>query len=169
MISIEEYLEMLKMKKDQKPTPNLRDLLGIKEPSDRGGKKPIFKKAHFTIWYFVIAFLIILFIQNYISSRRDEDIITYSEFKESLRADKIKDLAITPELITGKRETEKGLRKFQTVRVEDADLVKELEARHVRYEGKVAIAEGPGTGFHLYSLLARYLEEHLPPVPLSGQ
>ncbi len=81
MISFEEYLERLKMKKDQKSTPNLRDLLGIKEPSDRGGKKPIFKKAHFTIWYFVIAFLIILLIQNYISSRKDEDVITYSEFK----------------------------------------------------------------------------------------
>jgi cell division protease FtsH len=130
-------LERLKMKKDQKPTPDLRDLLRIKDPSDRGGKKPIFKKAHFTIWYFVIAFLIILLIQNYISSRRDEDVITYSEFKESLRADKIKDLAITSEVITGKRETEKGLRKFQTVRVEDADLVKELEAHHVKYEGKV--------------------------------
>ena len=137
MISFEEYLERLKMKKDQKPTPSLRDLLGIKEPSDRGGKKPIFKKAHFTIWYFVIAFLIILLIQNYITSRKDEDVITYSEFKASLRADKIKDLAITPELITGRRETEKGLRKFQTVRVEDADLVKELETHHVRYEGKV--------------------------------
>ena len=38
------------------------------------------------------------------------------------------------------------------------------------YPGRThAIAEGPGTGFHLYSLLARYLEEHLPPVPLSGQ
>jgi len=46
------------MKKDQKPSSNLRDLLGIKEPSDRGGKKPILKKTHFTIWYFVIAILI---------------------------------------------------------------------------------------------------------------
>ena len=53
MISSEEYLEILKMKKDQKPTSDLRDLLRIKEPSDRGGKKPILKKTHFTIWYFV--------------------------------------------------------------------------------------------------------------------
>jgi dipeptidyl-peptidase-4 len=38
------------------------------------------------------------------------------------------------------------------------------------YPGRThAIAEGPGTGFHLYCLLARYLEEHLPRVPLSGQ
>jgi len=45
------------MKKDQKPSSDLRDLLRIKEPSDRGGKKPIFKKTHFTIWYFVIAII----------------------------------------------------------------------------------------------------------------
>ena len=58
------------MKKDQKPSSSLRDLLGIKEPSDRGGKKPILKRTHFTIWYFVIAFLIILLIQNYMMTKK---------------------------------------------------------------------------------------------------
>jgi cell division protease FtsH len=125
------------MKKDQKPSSNLRDLLGIKEPSDRGGKKPILKRTHFTIWYFVIAFLIILLIQNYIMTRKTEDVIPYSEFKETLRTDKIKDLTITPESINGERETEKGIRGFQTVRVEDPDLVKDLEAHRVQYKGKV--------------------------------
>jgi cell division protease FtsH len=128
---------MLKMKKDQKQTPDLRDLFRIKEPQDRGGKKPILKKTHFTIWYFVIAILLIMLIQNYIVSRKTEDVIPYSEFKESLRAGKIKDLTITAESINGERETEKGLRRFQTVRVEDADLVKELEASHVKYTGKI--------------------------------
>src|SRR4030043_2137922 len=118
MISSVEYLEIPKMKKDQKTTSNLRDLLRIKEPSDRGGKKPILKKTHFTVWYFVIAFLIILLIQNYIMTKKAEDVIPYSEFKESLRTDKIKDLTITPESINGQRETGKGLRPFQTIRVE---------------------------------------------------
>ncbi len=125
------------MKKDQKPSSNLRDLLRIKEPSDRDGKKPNLKKTRFTIWYFVIAFLIILFIQQYIMPKKTEDVIPYSEFKQSIRADKIKELTITPESINGERETEKGLREFQTVRVEDPDLVKELEAHHVKYTGKV--------------------------------
>ena len=125
------------MKKDQKPSSDLRDLLRIKEPSDRGGKKPIFRKTHFTIWYFVIAFLIILLIQNYMMTRKTEDVIPYSEFKESLRTGKIKDLTITVESINGERETEKGVRGFQTVRVEDPDLVKELESYHVQYKGKI--------------------------------
>jgi len=57
------------MKREQKQPPNLRDLLRLKDSSDRGGKKPGLKKAHFTIWYFLIAFLIILLIQNYFVSK----------------------------------------------------------------------------------------------------
>ncbi len=125
------------MPKNQKPSSNLKDLLKIKEPHDRGRKKPVLKKTHFTIWYFLIAFLIILLIQNYIVSKRAEDVIPYSEFKESLRAGRIKNITITQESITGERETEKGVRKFQTVRVEDPDLVKELEAHRIQYTGKV--------------------------------
>jgi cell division protease FtsH len=126
------------MKKEQRRPSDLRQLLGIKEPPDRGGKKkPTLKKTHFTIWYFVIAFLIILLIQNYFVMKKTEDVISYSEFKEALRANKIKDITITQETISGERETEKGPRKFQTVRVEDSDLVKELEASKIRYTGKV--------------------------------
>ncbi len=125
------------MKKDQKPPPDLRDLLRLKEPSNRGGKKPALKKTHFTIWYFVIALLIIFLIQNYVVQKRAEDVIPYSEFKQALRSGKIKELTISQETIQGERETEKGSRKFQTVRVEDPDLVKELEANHVKYTGKV--------------------------------
>ena len=126
------------MKKEQRKTSNLKEFLGFKEPPDRGGKKkPTLKKTHFTIWYFVIAFLIILFIQNYFVMKKTEDVISYSEFKEALRANKIKDITITPETISGERETENGPRKFQTVRVEDSDLVKELEASKIKYTGKV--------------------------------
>jgi cell division protease FtsH len=138
MISSKGFLEVHKMKKEQRKPSDLRQLLGIKEPSDRGGmKKPTLKKTHFTIWYFVIAFLIILLIQNYFVMKKTEDVISYSEFKEALRANKIKDITITPETISGERETEKGPRKFQTVRVEDSDLVKELEAAKIKYTGKV--------------------------------
>lgn len=125
------------MKKDQRSPPDLKDLLRLKEPSNRGGKKPVLKKTHFTIWYFVIALLIIFLIQNYLVQKRAEDVIPYSEFKQALRTGKIKELTISQETIQGERETEKGSRKFQTVRVEDPDLVKELEANRVKYTGKV--------------------------------
>jgi cell division protease FtsH len=125
------------MKKDQKTPSNLREFLRIKEPSDRGGKKPALKKTRFTIWYFVIAILIIFLVQNYIMTKKAEVDLPYSEFKTALRAGKIKTLTVTTESITGEIESQKGLQKFQTVRVEDPDLVKELDSLHVKYEGKV--------------------------------
>ena len=124
------------MKKDQKSPTNLRELFGMKEPSG-GGKKPFFKKTHFTIWYFLIAFLVILLIQNYFVAKKAEDVISYSEFKEAVREGKVKELTITDESIAGVRETEKGPRRFQTVRVADPDLVKDLEVHHVKYTGKI--------------------------------
>jgi cell division protease FtsH len=124
------------MSKDQKSTPNLRDLLGMKDPSDRG-KNPLMKKTNFTIWYILIAFLVILLIQNYLTTQKAEEVIPYSDFKAAVKAGKIKDLVITDEFISGQRETEKGLQRFQTVRVVDPDLVKELDESHIRYTGKV--------------------------------
>jgi cell division protease FtsH len=125
------------MKKDQKSTSDLRDFFRLKEPSDRGGKKPILKKTHFTIWYFLIAFAIIVLIQHYLIPKKAEVVIPYSQFKELLQAGKVSDIIITDEAISGKMELEKGSESFQTVRVVDPDLVKQLEARHVKYTGKV--------------------------------
>ena len=125
------------MKKDQKPTSDLRDLFRMKEPSDRGGKKPFLKKTHFTIWYFLIAFVIIVLIQQYLMPKKAEVVIPYSQFKELLQAGKVSDVIITDEALSGKMETEKGSENFQTVRVVDPDLVKQLEAHHVKYTGKV--------------------------------
>jgi len=125
------------MKKDQKTPPTLRDLFRIKEPPDRGGKKPALKKTRFTIWYFVIAILIIFLVQNYIMTKKTEVAISYSEFKDALRTGKVKDLTVMAESISGEIEGEKGPQKFQAVRVEDPDLVKELDSQHVKYTGKI--------------------------------
>jgi len=127
---------MFQMKRDPKSSSKLREIFGIKEPSG-GGKKPFFKKTHFTIWYFLIAFLVILLIQNYFVTKKAEDVIPYSEFKEAIRAEKVKDITITDEAINGVRETDKGPRRFQTIRVVDPDLVKDLDAHNVKYTGKI--------------------------------
>ncbi len=124
------------MPKDQKPMSNLRNFFGIKEPSDRG-KNPLMKKTNFTIWYVLIAFLIILLVQNYFTAKKVEEVIPYSDFKEAVTSGKVKDIVITDETITGVRETEKGSQRFQTVRVADPELVKELDSNRIKYTGKV--------------------------------
>ena len=125
------------MKREQKQPPTLKDLLRLKDSSDRSGKKPGFKKAHFTIWYFLIAFLIILLIQNYFVSKKVEDVISYSEFKTAVKEGKVKEITITDENITGLRQVDNDFRRFTAVRVVDPDLVKELESQQVKYTGKV--------------------------------
>jgi len=125
------------MKREQKQAPNLRDLLRLKDSSDRSGKKPGLKKAHFTIWYFLIAFLIILLIQNYFVSKKVEDVISYSEFKSAVKEGKVKEVTITDENISGLRQVDNDARRFTTVRVVDPDLVKDLESQQVKFTGKV--------------------------------
>ena len=134
-ISFKESLENDEMKKDSKSSPNLKDLFGIKDPSDRG-KNPFFKKTHFTIWYFLIAFLVILLIQNYFVTKKVEDVIPYSEFKETVKREgQGSDHHGRNHL--GTEGDGEGPPEFQTVRVVDPDLVKDLDAHHIKYTGKI--------------------------------
>ena len=93
-------------------------------------------KVHFSIWYFLIAFLFISVLQQYLFSRRIET-IPYSQFKQQLAADNVSTLAIEPESISGtfKGADKKPGQEFVTVRVEDPGLVKDLDEHKVRYSG----------------------------------
>lgn len=125
------------MKNNLKHLHNWRDHFGIKERLERGGKTPFLKETPSTIWYFLVVFLLMGLIQNHFGAPKREDIISYSEFKETVREAKVKDLTITDESITGVRETDKGSREFKTIRVADPDLVKDLEANRVKYAGRI--------------------------------
>jgi cell division protease FtsH len=64
--------------------------------------------------------------------------IGYSEFKQYLREDRIQKVVVGTDSITGefKNPPDPKQTKFNTVRVEDPDLVKDLEARKVTYSGE---------------------------------
>ena len=57
----------------------------------------------------------ILLIQNYMATQKVEQVIPYSDFKESVKTGKVKDLVITDEYITGQKETDKGLQSSYSV------------------------------------------------------
>ena len=57
-------------------------------------------KTHFSIWYFLIAFLLITYLQQYFFSPKVET-IPYSQFKQNLVAGNVTKLIIGPENITG--------------------------------------------------------------------
>ncbi|MGE5247741.1 MAG: ATP-dependent zinc metalloprotease FtsH [Verrucomicrobiota bacterium] len=139
---------------NQEPDANwisrLRDAL--KPAPAQSTKDNLPPKVHFSIWYFLIAFLIISTLQQYFLSRRVET-IPYSQFKQQVAADNVSTLTIGPETIRGtlKGEGKKPGQEFVTVRVSDPGLVKELDQHKVDY-----------TGFHESKFLANVLSWIIP-------
>jgi cell division protease FtsH len=126
---------------NRKQKSNLRDFLGLGNSPGKGKKRPSppSKKTHFTVWYIIVAFLLIFLLQNYLASQNVNE-ISYSEFKNLVRENKVEDLVITPENIKGKIKGTEGTdatdKSFQTVRVEDSELIKELDKKGIEYKGK---------------------------------
>jgi cell division protease FtsH len=105
-------------------------------PDPQRKKNALPPKAHFSIWYFLIIFLLISVVQNYFLAPRVEN-IPYSKFKQSLAEGQVNNLVIGPDKINGKLKAkgDKAEQDFVTIRVEDPNLIKELDERKVSYSG----------------------------------
>jgi cell division protease FtsH len=130
----------MKMTADEKKPPRedlkekFRELFAPGSPQNKKDTLP--PKAHFSIWYFLIAFFLITYLQQNFFSPKVET-IPYSEFKQNLVAGNVTKLVIGPENING---TIKGIGKkpeqaFTTLRVDDPNLVKELDEHKIDYSG----------------------------------
>ena len=61
------------------------------------------KREHqFSLWYFILAFLAIIWIQGWIASQSAVKSIPYSEFQQLLAQGKLADVVVGPQQITGK-------------------------------------------------------------------
>lgn len=100
-------------------------------------KKSLPPKTHFSIWYFLIAILLIMYLQQYFFAPKVET-ITYSQFKQKVAEGTVSKLTIGPESITGTLKGKQGKpdRPFTAVRVDDPGLVKELDDRKIDYSGR---------------------------------
>ena len=96
--------------------------------------KPSPSTARFSIWYFLIAILVIGYLQPYLFASNVET-IPYSRLKQYIAAGTVKELVIGPSKIDGRL---KGLpeQRITTIRVNDVDLVKELEGHGISYSGR---------------------------------
>ncbi len=102
----------------------------------RGKKENNNKKTRsFTFLYFIIAFIAMVIINSYIF-KSEVKTIPYSEFKELIPKGKISDVVIDSETIQGSLTTEDNKKtRFLTSRVEDPDLVKELQKSNIKFSG----------------------------------
>jgi cell division protease FtsH len=112
-----------------------RSIFGLRDSQKKQTGLP--PRTHFSIWYFMIAILLITYLQQYIFAPKVET-IPYGQFKQSLAEGTVSKLTIGPEHITGtlKEKDQKSDKVFTTVRVDDPGLVKELDERKVGYQGR---------------------------------
>jgi cell division protease FtsH len=113
----------------------------IKGSGNGGPNKgdPARNKVRFSIWYYLIAgMLVFLWFQGYTGGQQTER-ISYSDFKQWAREGKVEDLVVGPEQITGKVKGEDGkpAKPFVTVRIEDPELVGQLEQKGIKFSGYV--------------------------------
>ncbi|NOT21530.1 MAG: ATP-dependent zinc metalloprotease FtsH [Nitrospiraceae bacterium] len=101
---------------------------------------PVNKKISFSV---LCAFLIIgavLFVHNFTTPMQMLEELPYSEFKTLLAAGNVAEITVTRQSLIGKLKPEEGskeLKLFTTVRVEDPDLVKDLNVRNVKFTGMI--------------------------------
>src|SRR6266540_3506098 len=102
-------------------------------------RKSIGPGLPFSFWYVLVAIGFLLVIQNVLFARPFEQ-LPYSDFKASVRQDRIEDVQISAHTIRGTLRPSTGEKspplRFMTVRVDDPDLVQELEAHNVKYTGQ---------------------------------
>jgi len=112
-------------------------------------------KQQMTMWYFALAFLAVVFLQDMFAGGRHTETLAYSEFKALMHAGKVSDLVVTDTAISGRLSTSglQGLlpaerltaisaltgkeNYFTTVKVDDPGLVADLEAAKLRFSGKI--------------------------------
>ncbi len=109
------------------------------------------KKQTFSIWYMLLALALIMVLQEFIDGQRTQT-LSYSEFKQALAAGKVDDITLQPGLVSGRLNVDGleqvlpaarvetirksgGEHRFVTVRVDDPELVPQLDAAKVRYAG----------------------------------
>lgn len=107
----------------------------------------------FSIWYFLLVFTLILGIQNYLYSSHVEN-LSYSSFKTLLKAGKLDNITVSERTISGTlrdnglegllpeerlaelRQSGPGEHQFKTVRMDDPDLIQDLEAANISFSGR---------------------------------
>jgi cell division protease FtsH len=102
--------------------------------------KTMDKKFTLSIWYFIIAFWGLIILQEIYFAAQHMDEVPYSQFKVWVQEGKVEQVSITDKSINGKlksEHTKNGSQWFETIRVDDPDLVRLLEEKGVEYAGVV--------------------------------
>ena len=110
------------------------------EPSKkRPGLSPPGRRFKFSIWYLVAVLVVLVAVQTFMTGQRNAS-VPYSQFKKMVADGRVSKLVVMNEKIIGEERLDSAgtsrVRTFETIRVEDADLVKQLEEKGIQFEGR---------------------------------
>ncbi|MBS0149666.1 MAG: ATP-dependent zinc metalloprotease FtsH [Nitrospira sp.] len=97
-------------------------------------------KVSFSIWYVLLAMMAVVLVHDLIHGLNKVEELPYSEFKKLVADGKIAEVSVANLVLTGKLKPEgesKEQKSFATVRVEDPDLVRELNQHGVTFTGVI--------------------------------
>ncbi len=99
------------------------------------------KEQRFHFIAMLVGFAALMLFQLYFQAERVLQ-MPYSDFKKALREGKVAEVTLTGDVLRGSvratdNEGKEALRPFVSVRVSDPDLVRELEAKNVKFTGVV--------------------------------
>ena len=97
-------------------------------------------KVSFSIWYVLLAMMAVVLVHDLIHALNRVEELPYSEFKKLVADGKIAEVSVANLVLTGKLKPEgesKEQKSFATVRVEDPDLVRELNQHGVTFTGVI--------------------------------
>jgi cell division protease FtsH len=99
------------------------------------------KLRRFSIWYVFIALWALMLFQIFVTPFFAPTELSYSDFKAAVAVGKVEEVSISSTMIHGKFKAETGdmqsSKLFQTVRVDDPDLIRHLEEHHVKITGVI--------------------------------
>jgi len=98
------------------------------------------KKISFSIWYVFLAIWAIIIVHDFIYALQKIEELPYSEFRTLVANGKVAEVSIGSHTLTGKLKPEgesKEEKLFETVRVEDPDLVRDLNQHGVKFTGVI--------------------------------
>ncbi len=98
------------------------------------------KKISFSLWYVLLAIMAVVLVHDFIQALTKAEQLPYSQFKNLVAAGKVSEVSVGSLVLTGRLkpddESEAG-KIFTTVRVEDPDLVRELNEHGVTFAGVI--------------------------------
>jgi len=89
--------------------------------------------------WLMLLFLVTLWLAAHYLGQPLVEEVSYSEFKQRVRAGQLSEVTLGPTEVEGRSKSVQGLpsKVIRAVRVEDPDLIEELEARNIPYRGKL--------------------------------